>query len=196
VLSKADSPSEVERAGIRAIREAESDLRRRCERSNTPLAILRPTLIYGCGLDDNVSRIHRWIRRFGFFPVAGDAQGLRQPLHADDLAEVSVALLATDFGRYFESPVCGASTLSFDEMVARVGAAAGSDHRGLRVPMALLSGTAWLTDVILRGPHSRREMVRRQARDLVFDDSRLRTMTGVAAREFAPVARDFTLPVP
>jgi nucleoside-diphosphate-sugar epimerase len=55
--------------------------------------ILRPTLIYGLGRDKNISEIARFIRRFGFFPVFGRAQGLRQPIHAEDVAVACVSAL-------------------------------------------------------------------------------------------------------
>ncbi len=48
--------------------------------------ILRPTLIYGVGLDVSVTSIAKFIRRWGFFPVYPPAFGRRQPVHADDLA--------------------------------------------------------------------------------------------------------------
>ena len=48
--------------------------------------ILRPTLIYGYGRDKNISEIAQVIRRFGFFPLFGPAQGLRQPIHVEDVA--------------------------------------------------------------------------------------------------------------
>jgi nucleoside-diphosphate-sugar epimerase len=55
--------------------------------------VLRPTLIYGQGRDKNISEMALLIRRFGFFPLLGRAQGLRQPIHAEDVAAACIAAL-------------------------------------------------------------------------------------------------------
>ncbi len=55
--------------------------------------ILRPTLIYGLGRDKNIAEIARFVRRFGFSPLFGKAKGLRQPLHAQDVAGACIAAL-------------------------------------------------------------------------------------------------------
>ena len=55
--------------------------------------ILRLTLIYGLGRNKNISEIAGFIRRFGFFPVLGRAQGLRQPIHVEDVPAACVSAL-------------------------------------------------------------------------------------------------------
>ncbi len=60
--------------------------------------ILRPTLIYGHGRDKNITEIARFIRRFGFFPLLGKANGLRQPIHVEDVAEACFAALRISCG--------------------------------------------------------------------------------------------------
>jgi nucleoside-diphosphate-sugar epimerase len=65
-----------------------------CALRQLVLTLLRPTLIYGCGLDQNISRLARIIRLCRCMLVAGQARGLRQPVHADDLAALAVAALA------------------------------------------------------------------------------------------------------
>ncbi len=61
--------------------------------------VLRPTMIYGFGRDSNIMVIAALVRRFGFFPIAGSGQGLRQPVHTLDLVESVVRCMrsgATD----------------------------------------------------------------------------------------------------
>src|SRR3569832_2342229 len=55
--------------------------------------ILRPTLVYGNGRDKNIAEIARFIRRFVFFPLLGEAKGLRQPVHAEVVVVVCVSAL-------------------------------------------------------------------------------------------------------
>ena len=60
-------------------------------------------MIYGQGLDRNVSRAVKFIERFGIYPATLHADGLRQLVHADDLAVAALAILEADEpirGRY------------------------------------------------------------------------------------------------
>ena len=56
--------------------------------------VFRPTLIYGAGTDRSLAPIARFARRWRVLPVPLGANGLRQPVHARDLAAACVAVLA------------------------------------------------------------------------------------------------------
>ena len=86
VLFKQDSSDAAERKLISGILQAEQALSTWAEKSLADLDILRPTLVYGCGLDKNLSRAAGLIQRFGFMPLAAKAKGLRQPVHAEDIS--------------------------------------------------------------------------------------------------------------
>jgi nucleoside-diphosphate-sugar epimerase len=191
VIVKADSPDPLERKLIETIAQAEQEISGDCESAGITLTTLRPTLIFGCGKDDNISFVYRWARRFRFFPVAGSAPGLRQPLHADDLAEVAIAAL--NMRLEVTSPVCGGSTISYHEMISRVLAVAGNSCRVLPVPAKPFTFFCALVSGVSGSSRVRPEMVKRQARDLVFDDSALRRATGVPARKFHPAKADFEI---
>jgi nucleoside-diphosphate-sugar epimerase len=124
VLSKADSADPAERARMAAMAREEAALAAACAGRGLPLLLLRPTLIYGCGLDRNVSLLADLARRFGAIPLAGQAAGLRQPVHADDLAALAVQALTAPAPVSLDSPACGGSTLSYREMARRIAAAA------------------------------------------------------------------------
>ena len=81
MLAKADSPRPLS-----ARSPASPRPKRRWPQAASPGLLLRPTLIYGLGLDRNVTAAARFIRRWHFFPLGGPGPGLRQPVHADDLA--------------------------------------------------------------------------------------------------------------
>ena len=61
--------------------------------------IFRPTMIYGSPGDRNVSRVAAQLRSFRFFPLVARGVGLRQPVHADDLAAATVQALAASARR-------------------------------------------------------------------------------------------------
>jgi nucleoside-diphosphate-sugar epimerase len=91
VLTKLDSEVAVERELLRALAVAEQKIVAACEQNNVGWTILRPTLIYAEGRDINLTPLSRLIRRFGFMPLVGSAPGLRQPVHAEDLAIGAIA---------------------------------------------------------------------------------------------------------
>jgi hypothetical protein len=95
VFTKAASSDPSERLLSQRIRESEQRLAAWAESQSVEWIIFRPTLIYGRGRDRNVSEIARFIRRFGFFPIVGAAQGRRQPVHCDDVASACVRALET-----------------------------------------------------------------------------------------------------
>jgi nucleoside-diphosphate-sugar epimerase len=86
VITKQDTEVDAEREMIRRLADAERRIAALCDQHNVEWTILRPTLIYAEGRDTNITPLSRLIRRFGFMPLVGGASGLRQPVHAEDLA--------------------------------------------------------------------------------------------------------------
>lgn len=105
---------------INRMRDGEAGLRAVCEATGVSGTILRPTLIYGCGLDENVTRLAAMIRRLPVLPVPVGAHGLRQPVHARDLAVL--ALKAVEAARpgfeIYDAP--GGEALPYSAMLRRV----------------------------------------------------------------------------
>jgi nucleoside-diphosphate-sugar epimerase len=95
VLTKLDSEIVAERQMWQNLAEAEQKIVAACEARNIEWTILRPTLIYAEGRDENITPLSRLIRRFGIMPVVGGGSGLRQPVHAEDLAIGAIAALST-----------------------------------------------------------------------------------------------------
>lgn len=193
-LSKADSPDTEERRAIAEISLACEKIRSNCLSRKIPLAILSPTLIYGCGMDENLSRVFRWIQRFGFAPLASNAYGLRQPLHVADLAFTVVRALQVNTPAVLESPLGGAGTVTYHEMIMRLFDAARVKRRILRLPRPLVPLAIGVSHLIPGTGRLNAEMFNRQAHDLVFDDSLARDVLGHAPRLYQPAAEDFQLP--
>lgn len=194
VWSKSDSKQQSERGQMADIAALEADLRAHCGERGVALLLLRPTLIWGCGRDRNISLLAHFGRRFGFIPLAGAAPGLRQPVHADDLAALAVRALDQGCSDVLESPACGGSTLSYREMAARIATACERPVRLLTLPPPVLAGLVRGAALLPRYRGLNPEMVRRQSTDLVFDDSPLRETLRYNPRPFRPGPRDFTVP--
>ena len=194
VLSKVGSADRGERGAMALMAQQEADLAGICTQRKLPLLLLRPTLIYGCGRDRNVSLLARLARRFGVIPLAGKAAGRRQPVHADDLAELAVLALGADSPLTMTSAACGGGTLSYREMAEKIASAVPRRVRLLTLPAGLMAAAVRLLAPFPRWRGLSAEMVRRQSRDLVFDDSALRQALDWSPRPFAPTAADFEVP--
>ena len=192
VSTKADSGDRAESLQMQSIRAAEDRLNAACEARGVRLLLLRPTLIYGCGLDQNISLLARFGQRSGWIPVASNADGLRQPVHADDLAELAVRALQADIMPSLECAACGGSTLAYREMAART-AECFSGVRILSLPAVLFAWAVRLASVLPAYRGLNAEMVRRQSSDLVFDDTPLRERLGFEPRPFDPLPADFEI---
>lgn len=183
VFAKAASPDPAEQALAARLAEAESQVTEACSAAGIPWTLLRPTLIHGGGRDHNVSAVAAFIRRFGFFPVAHPASGLRQPVHADDLAGAAVAAVANPraFNRAFNLP--GGETLSYREMVSRIFASVGKPPRILPLPSGLLRAALPLVQAGLPQRYSP-ALFLRMNQDLAFDAAEANEALGYAPRPF------------
>ncbi|MGY0612878.1 MULTISPECIES: NAD-dependent epimerase/dehydratase family protein [unclassified Luteimonas] len=150
--------------------------------------VLRPTLVYGAGRDQTLSRIATMARRRGLFVLPRGATGLRQPVHVDDLAATAMAALDARGagGRGYELP--GGETLAYREMVARVLAALRPPARLVELPAPLF---ALLAAALRAGGGLQGFGAQAQARlreDLVFDIAPAAAALSHAPRPFRPDA--------
>ena len=163
----------------------EAELADGCAARGIAWTVLRPTLIYAEGRDGNVSRLARAIERLGVFPIAGGASGLRQPVHADDVAEGLIQALdsSATANQAFDLP--GGETLAYRDMLGRIFAGLGRPTRLISLPpalwrFALRASGPWL-------PGATAAMGTRMAEDLVFDPGPAREAFGWSPRAFRPV---------
>jgi nucleoside-diphosphate-sugar epimerase len=183
-VTKIASPVAAERAIAERLADGEAQTLRLCAREGVACTLLRPTLIYAEGQDRNVSRLAELIRRFGVLPLSGDGAGLRQPVHADDLASAALALIdaPATFGKTYALP--GGETLSYRTMVERVFQSLGRPPRILTVPPPLWRLGLTLASPVLKGATS--AMGSRMAQDLTFDAGPAAADFGWAPRRFEP----------
>ncbi len=118
--TKSDTRDHKERAIADRLQRAEKECRSLCREHDVGLTVFRPTLIYGFGRDRNITTIAHFIRRFGFFVVAGEAKGKRQPVHAMDLVASCVSVIdnATSMNRTYN--LSGGEVLTYQAMIGRI----------------------------------------------------------------------------
>lgn len=168
-FTKLGSGDTVENAIAAKLIDAEARVQAWAERRGIEWVVLRPTLIYGQGRDKNISEAARFIRRFGFFPLLGSAQGLRQPIHAEDVAAACVAALQAPGAANRAYNLSGGEMLAYREMVARVFAALGRPARWVAVPLWTFRLAVAMLRLLPRYRHWSSAMAERMNQDLVFD---------------------------
>lgn len=176
--SKRDSRVPAERNLARQLRDGEAALAAACERHGCAWTVLRPTLVYGAGLDKSLTPIARRAMRLRVFPLPA-GRGLRQPVHADDIAQAVLAALECPAAAGRILPIGGGERLRSGEMFARVRDSLSRSTVPLPLP-------AWLLRLSqralppLRGPLSRLDS------DLIADNGDLQRLLGIRPRPFRP----------
>jgi len=121
-----------------------------CKDLGLPCRIIAPTLIYGrVGAlgDRNLSQLLQWMRRFPILPLPADT-GLRQPIHATQLAAVVRTLVMDLIHQTDGAPtsdfiaVGGDDTLTYHELLLRLQQQCDASDRARRCRLVALP--AWL----------------------------------------------------
>ncbi|MCP4699192.1 MAG: NAD-dependent epimerase/dehydratase family protein [Gammaproteobacteria bacterium] len=183
-FSKQASPDSWERSVASGLAAGEETLAQMCAARNIAWTLFRPTLIYGSGQDRNISFIAWFIRRFGFFPMQGKGSGLRQPVHADDLARACLQCLAHPASCNRAYNLSGGKTLSYRQMVEAIFRGLGKKPRILPVPPWLFKQSISRLGWLLPFKHVTIAMLERMNKDLCFDHTDAR-------RDFAYHPRGF-----
>ncbi|MEO8779978.1 MAG: NAD-dependent epimerase/dehydratase family protein [Rhodanobacter sp.] len=186
--SKCDSAVPAEREIARRLRAGEAALANACARLGCAWTVLRPTLVYGAGLDKSLTPIVHRAMRTRLFPIPA-GRGLRQPVHADDIAQAVLAALECPAAAGRIIAIGGGERLLYPQMFARVRGSVACATVAVRIP-------AWLLRLgermypSLRGPLSRLD------RDLVADNQELQRLLHIQPRLFQPDAAMWIAPEP
>lgn len=185
--SKRASPVAAERQVAQRLLDGESRLIDQCERLGIAWTILRPTLIYGAGRDRSLTPIARRALRWRVFPIP-TAGGLRQPVHAEDVAAAAVLALRSPQAARRILPVGGGERLTVAELFRRVRRSLPASTLPLPLP-----GTALIAAARLQ-PFYRGPLLRLEA-DLVADNADVCEALAMQPRGFRPTAACWGLPV-
>lgn len=169
IFTKSESTDPADQRLAQTFLEAEQNLQKWAEKVGIEYVILRPTLIYGLGKDKNICEIMRLIRRFGFFPLLGEAKGLRQPVHCRDVAQACVSALTSSNAANHSYNLSGSEVLSYKAMVLKLFQAMGQKPRLVSIPIGLLKMSITLLKLIPRYRSWSFAMVERTNQDMIFD---------------------------
>jgi nucleoside-diphosphate-sugar epimerase len=185
VLTKIESEVMAEREMLQSLADAEQKITASCEQNNIEWTILRPTLIYAEGYDTNITPLSRLIRRFGFMPLVGGARGLRQPVHAEDLAIGAIAAASSPAAANRTYSLPGGETLTYREMIGRIFDGMRKPRRTISVPPALWKAGFALAKPLFPGANV--AMGTRMMKDMTFDPTPANLDFGWNPRGFKPV---------
>jgi uncharacterized protein YbjT (DUF2867 family) len=125
--------------------------------------------------------------RTRLFPLP-TGNGLRQPVHADDIAQAVLAALECSAAAGRILPIGGGERLPAGEMFARVRRSLPQTTLPLPLPAWLLRLSRYALPR-LRGPLNRLDV------DLVADNGELQRLLGISPRPFRPEPAVWKLPV-
>ncbi len=120
VITKINSKNIQERHMAQGLQHGENRFKKICNNKKIKWTIFRPTLIYGANKDKNITFISNFIKKYRFFPILGDGAGLRQPVHAYDLAKSCLNVIENRncYNKIYN--LRGNQTLTYSEMVGKI----------------------------------------------------------------------------
>jgi nucleoside-diphosphate-sugar epimerase len=184
IVTKIDSDIAAERESVRLWAAAEQKLISTCDSLGVAWTVLRPTIIYDEGRDANITRLSLLIQKLGFMPLAGSGSGLRQPVHAEDLAIGALAAAASPAAANKIYAIPGKDMITYREMVGRIFDGLHKPRRIIPIPPAL-----WRAAFSVARPfvlNANVAMGNRMAKDMIFDSAPAREDFGWNPREFRP----------
>lgn len=184
ILTKLSSANALERMQVQILADSEQTAIAECAKLGIAWTVLRPTIIYDEGRDSSISRLARLIERFGFFPLAGFGKGLRQPVHAEDLAigALQAAASKAAIDKTYNLP--GSEIVTYREMIGRIFDGLDMPRRIIPLPPIL-----WRAAFTIAGhyfPNVNAEMGSRMSADMIFDASAAAQDFGWSPRPFHP----------
>lgn len=182
IIAKQTTTDKHERKFLRKLTEGEEAFKAQSNAAGLAYTILRPTLIYGAGLDQNVTRVAEDIDRTDAFYVEKPAQGRRAPVHADDVAQIAINAINAPAAAGQSYDVQGGEELPYIDMVARIGKALGKRFRIKSIPG--LSTLCSMLHPLMPGMIPPASVAKRMQQDQLFPDPRIVTELGVHPRPF------------
>lgn len=168
VISKRASTDKSEEQLVEQLSVGETALLDFAANSDLEFTILRPSMIYGYGHDQNVSHIANFMMKYRCMVLMGKAKGLRQPVHCDDLVGAALSVIDKPKSISKAYNLAGADILSYRQMVQRIFSGLGRKPFIISVPLSLFRVALIVLSKISRFSYTP-EMANRMNQDLVYD---------------------------
>lgn len=146
-----------------------------------PVAVLRPSMIYGNMRDHNMHRLISALRKTPVFPVLGPGTALMQPVFVDDLAEAIVSAVERRVKGPFN--LAGPEPLTYNDVLKEVSSALGKSLRLVHIDHRLAALLAKLLERVPKFP-VKHEQVMRLLENKAFDISKSQKELSYRPRSF------------
>ena len=182
ITNKKSSRHPRDKALVEQLEEAEAHLRIIFGLTDTSYLILRPSLVFGYGKDKNLSLILSSLKRYRIMPYMGPAKGLRQPIHAEDLAEA--ILLALESSHSDKQIAIGGLPVAYDHMIELLAEVNRVSYLPLHLPRALIRAGLSVIKLLPRYRFIDVGMFERMNEDLLVDICLAQDLLGYQPRTF------------
>ncbi|MCP4008253.1 MAG: glycosyltransferase [Proteobacteria bacterium] len=169
ILGKADTASAKEQAVVQQLVDGEQRLLQWGESVASKITICRASMVYGGENNQNIAFVKRMIRIFRFFPMLSQGNGLRQPVHIDDLAAAVLSLIPRRALAKSTYILAGGEQLSYRAMIERVFQSLGQKPRFWVISKGIFKGLLNGLSIFPGLGFLNREMIARMENDLVYD---------------------------
>ncbi len=186
IISKVNSRNNEERHIVDLLGKGEAWVNDRFSTNSRNALILRPAMIYGGMQNKNINRITHLGKIFRFFPLLGEGSGKRQPVHAEDLAQLCVSCLNHAQSGVKTYVLAGGETLPYRAMIERIFLTAGIPPRILILPGFFLNIVVICIRCLPNYGDITLEMLRRTEQDLCYDNQDAIDALGWSPRTFQP----------
>jgi hypothetical protein len=165
VITKRFAANRFDRELVPRLSGAEDQLLTTCRRLQVPCRILQPTLIYGQAGpygDRNLSKLLHLLQRLPFMPLPAES-GLRQPIHASQLAAVALHMAEQLSGPCCDPslperiPLGGDTTLTYSALLSALQQAQPAGDPARRCRLLLIPNRLFFSftaPLLLRSPKS------------------------------------------
>ncbi|MBO67503.1 MAG: hypothetical protein CL398_04255 [Acidiferrobacteraceae bacterium] len=193
ILSKANSTNTKEQLIAAQLHRGEQWVNQNFSSGKRSALILRPTMIYGGARNRNINRLAKLIRIFKFFPMTGEGAGLRQPVHAKDIADLCLDCASNGFGETQTYILAGGETLTYRNIIERLFIEVGLKPRIITIPAPILRITLNILKSMPNNEDLTPEMLKRMEENLCYDHSDAISAFGWSPRQFQPSSKSFKI---
>jgi len=186
MFGKQHSHTAKEQAMVADFQYAEQAIANYCHQQGIDWTIFRPTLIYGCGKDKNITFIAKKMHQYHFFPIVGKASGLRQPVHSEDLAKACMQVLDNPRSYNKAYNLSGGETLSYYSILQRMIQVEQVRVVLVPIPLGLFRLLISLANIVPAYRYLTPDMANRINHDLCFDHQQASDDFSYTPRTFQP----------
>ncbi|ANU10118.1 hypothetical protein BBH88_07275 [Planococcus antarcticus DSM 14505] len=151
---------------------------------NTNYIILRPTMIYGNHRDHNMHKLINFINKSPLFPVFGDGSALMQPVHVEDLADVTISAYQSELVLNEDFDISGGSIVTYNEVLSYIINGLDKKTKLVHIPIKLaILGAKIIKRVVLK-PIISVEQVERLQEDKAYSHEKAKKLLDYYPRSF------------